>query len=174
MITRHDMFEPLLEALPAFRPRWEAFVEYWRDNPSNGFKTDPRDLPNYLLLGDLADYLADLLLAGQIDDVSRALAVCERWLLEGDHYVQEAATVGLIEDLQNRAQRLKIAEERFTDLFGPEGRRWWDKVNAFWNKGELLVDETKLSPPERAQWELVDKPFSLAHFRWLQTLFKRK
>lgn len=173
MITRHEMFEPLLEALPAFRPQWEAFVAEWTDNPHN--RTDnPRDLPNYLLLGDLADYLAERIQADDTDSVSRALAVCERWLLEGDPYVQEAATVGLLEDLQNRAQRFAIPEVRFTELLGPEGRRWWDKVNAFWSKGELLVDEKKMTLPERAQWELVDKPFSLAHFRRLQNLFKRK
>jgi hypothetical protein len=170
MITRYDMFEPLLEVLPAFRPNWEAFVAYWKDNP-NHQKDDPRDLPNYLLLGDLADYLAERLLADDTDSVARALAVCERWLLEGEHYVQEAATVGLLEDLQNRAQRLDIAEERFTALLGPEGKHWWDKVNAFWNKGELLVDEKQMSVPERVQWELVGKPFSLKHFR---EVWKRK
>jgi hypothetical protein len=168
LITQYDMFEPLLEALPEFRPKWEAFVAEWKDNPNNLPKNDPRDLPNYLLLGDLADYLANLLEAGRIEEVRLGLAVCERWLLEGEHYVSEAAAVGLLEDLQNVCQRRKIAEERFTSLLGPEGKRWWDKVNAFWGKGELLVDEKKMGILDRLNWEFIRKPFSLQHFRNMQ------
>lgn len=153
MITRHAMMEPLLEALPDLRPRWQDFADYWRDNPHNTPKTHPDDLPNYLFLGDLADDLADWLLAGDEESVRSALAVCERWLLEGEHYVQEAAAVGLLEDLQNRAQRLDIPFARFEALLGPEGLRWWHKVNAFWSKGELLVDEQKLPEPERSRWQ---------------------
>ncbi|MGE0241778.1 MAG: hypothetical protein AB7S59_23895 [Parvibaculaceae bacterium] len=80
------MFEPLLEALPGFRPTWQAFVDEWTDNPHNR-GAGPGDLPSYLLIGDLARHLADLLQAGQEDDVVRALAVAERWLMEGDAYV---------------------------------------------------------------------------------------
>jgi hypothetical protein len=141
MITRYDMIGPLIEALPEIRPHWEAFVATWIDEPYTE-RQDPRDLPNYLFLGDLAGMLAAMLQAGRADDVAKALAVCERWLLEGDKYVREAAAIGLIEDLQGYGHRLKIDEARFTALLGPEGRRWWDKVNAFWGKGKLLVDES--------------------------------
>ncbi|MGE0006305.1 MAG: hypothetical protein AB7S92_12000 [Parvibaculaceae bacterium] len=163
MITRRHMFEPLLAALPGFRPAWQAFADHWTD-ASRDRGAEPGDLPHYLLIADLARHLADLLEAGRQDDVRHALAVAERWLLEGDAYVKEAATVGLIEDLQNVAQRRGIAEDRFTVLLGPEGRHWWDKVSRFWSKGEHLVDERSMSPSARAVWKM-GQTFNLARWR---------
>ncbi len=91
MLTRQNMFKPLLEALPEARPLWEAFVLQWKD------VAEP---PNYLFIGDLASHLTDRLEAGSTREVVAGLAVCERWLTEGDEYVREAAVVGFIEDLQ--------------------------------------------------------------------------
>jgi hypothetical protein len=152
MIARNEMFEPLLEALPGFRPQWEAFIAEWTPKPGRYSELAPGEYPYYLLLARLADHLADLIEKDAPDDVGKALAVCERWLVEGDHYVKEAATVGLLEDLQNVTQRRGIPETRFTALLGPEGKFWWDKVNAFWSKGEGLVDERALSPERRQHW----------------------
>ena len=126
MITRYDMFVPLLQALPGFRPQWQAFVAEWTGNPHNA-GGDPRDLPNYLLLGDLADHLCDLMEAGQEADVAAALAVCERWIEHGDSYVANAALAGLLEDLENAAVRRRLDVERFTPMLGPRGRDWWEK-----------------------------------------------
>lgn len=132
MLTRHNMFEPLLEALPEVRPLWTAFAREW--NAAD-------ELPNYVLIGDVARYLTDRLEAGSTREVIAGLAVCERWLIEGDAYVREAAAVGLIEDLQNLAQRRNLAEENWTSLLGPESRRWWEKVSDLWLKGKSLVDK---------------------------------
>lgn len=123
MIKRKDMFAPLLEALPAFRPIREAFVERWTDNSNNHFDA-PGDLPEYLLLGDLARWLLGLLRSGDIESVRQALSVVERWLLDGDQYVQEATTIGFIETLQNNIEDDETRRRVFA-LFGPEGKRWW-------------------------------------------------
>lgn len=151
-ITRKSLFDPLLEALPSFLPMREAFVAKWTDNPSNHFDA-PGDLPEYLLLGDLARWLIDLLKAGKVEEVRLALAVVERWLLEGDHYVKEAATIGFIETLQNNVED-EETRQRFFDLLGPEGQHWWKKVDRFWTKGEHLVDERKLPAEEQATWTI--------------------
>ena len=144
-ITRDDMFEPLLEALPQFRPAWENFIDEWTPKPGEYSDLPPGEYPNYLLLGDLAGYLCDLLEKDQTEDVVKTLAVAERWLLEGEHYVHEAAIVGLLEDLQGYCQRRKIPEEKFLALMGPEGQFWWNKLNGFWQKTDTLSDERK--PP---------------------------
>src|SRR5262245_24425106 len=83
---------PILEACPSFRPAWEEFVEEWRSEPER---------PVYLALGSLARHLIAAMSAKDVSTLSRTFAVVERWLLEGDKYVREAATVGLLEDLQN-------------------------------------------------------------------------
>jgi len=127
MIKRRDMFEPLLESLPSFRPMREAFVERWAGNPNNHFDA-PDDLPEYLLLGDLARWLLGGLRSGDIESVRHALKVVERWLLEGDPYVREAATIGFIETLQNNIEDHETRQRVF-DLFGPEGQHWWKQLD---------------------------------------------
>ena len=151
-LTRRGMFDPLIDALPAFRPMCEAFVEQWTGDPNDQFGA-PGDLPEYLLLGDLARWLIGLLATGKVDDVRHALAVVERWLLEGDPYVQEAATIGFIETLQNNLEDDET-RRRFFDLFGPEGQHWWKKLDRFWTQGEHLVDERKLSAEEQTTWRI--------------------
>ena len=152
MITRKDMFVPLLEALPSFQPMREAFVAKWTDNPDNRFDA-PGELPEYLLLGDLARWLIDLHEQNKVDEVRLALSVVEQWLLEGDHYVQEAATIGFIETLQNNIEDDET-KQRFFELFGPEGQHWWNKLDRFWTKGEHLVDERKKPQDEQASWRI--------------------
>jgi len=145
-IFEEDMFSSLLEVLPAFTPQWEAFVAHWTPEPGKEDSIRTGRLPQYLLLGDLAKYLCDLLEAGETEDVAKALAVAERWITEGEHYVHEAAIVGLLEDMQNVCQRRKIPEENFLALMGPEGQFWWAKLNGFWNKTDTLEDERKFQP----------------------------
>jgi hypothetical protein len=151
-IERKDMFAPLLEALPSFRPMREAFVEKWTSSSDHQFGA-PSDLPEYLLLGDLARWLIGLLRSDNLEDVRTALAIVERWLLEGDHYVQEAATIGFIETLQNNIEDDET-RRRFFDLLGPEGQHWWKKLDLFWTRGEHLVDERKLPAAEQTRWTI--------------------
>lgn len=151
MIGRQDMFEALLETLPSLRPMREAFVRKWTGNPHN--QGAPCELPEYLLLGDLARWLIGRLGSGSTNDVRLALAVVERWLLEGDHYVQEAATIGFIETLQNNIED-DATRLRFFELFGPEGQHWWKKLDRFWTNGEHLVDERQLPAARQTTWKI--------------------
>lgn len=140
MITRHNMFEPLVEAVPSFRHQRDAFVAYWT-SPENVDGYPVGDLPNYLLLAELATYFVDQLQIGETQEVVAGLGVCEQWLIKGDDYVREAATVGLLESLQNRVEVQQLPEERITTLLGREGLRWWEKLKDFWSSGKLLVDD---------------------------------
>jgi hypothetical protein len=72
----------------------------------------------------------------------RAFAVVEWWHVEGDQFVRDAVTVGLLEDLQN----LNLHEHgtkpaQFEEFLGPESRRWWRKVYEFWTKGKPITDD---------------------------------
>lgn len=66
----------------------------------------------------------------------------ERWLLSGDHYVRVAATVGLLEDLQNGNlyKLTQILPSHFELWLRPLSKIQWDKVDAFWSRGELITD----------------------------------
>ena len=87
------MMGPILEVSPSLEPMWQAFVAEWKD--------DPEGLPHYLVLSDLARHIADLLEQGADGELRRIFQVVEAWHVQGDAYVKEAATVGLLEDLQN-------------------------------------------------------------------------
>ena len=133
VISRAQMFEPLLAALPSFQDAWSEFEREWQE--------DGEDRPGYLALGQLADHLIALQVGGEAEQLRAAFAVVERWHTEGEHYVQEAATVGLLEGLQIQCANRSIDPEVFLPFLGPESRRWWNKLERFWEHGERLTDD---------------------------------
>jgi len=132
VIDQDNMFGPLLEADPSFEPIWEEFLTDWRDEPP---------MPLYLALGDLARHLTAKLQAGDTEAFSDVFRVVERWHVEGDTYVRQAATIGVLEGLQNTHNHETTKPEQFIPWLGPVSRRYWDKVDAFWNQGILIRDD---------------------------------
>ena len=126
------MMEPLLEACPAFRPTWGAFLERWRSE---------HELPLYLAIGDLARHLISVLATGDAETLTRVFAVVERWHVEGDQYVREAATVGLLEDLQNEGLHDSTKPAEFERFLLPVSLKFWRKVERFWEKGEIITED---------------------------------
>ncbi|HEY9219448.1 MAG TPA: hypothetical protein VIO94_15485 [Phenylobacterium sp.] len=126
------MFEPLLEADPTFEPAWRAFLSDWEGEA---------DLPHYMALGDLARHLIDRLKCGDIEGFPAVFDVVEQWHRHGDHDVREAATVGLLESLQNTNLHSSTAPSEFEPWLGPETRRWWEKLHRFWSRGEIMKDD---------------------------------
>ncbi len=133
MIYKEQMMPLLVEANPEFKPEWEAFVKYW------GNESD--ELPLYLSLGDYSLHLIEKLSSGETENFSQVFEVVERLHLEGEHYVKEAATVGLLEGIQNVMLNRNMEPERFRSYLQPETLRWWDKLYDFWNEGKLLTDD---------------------------------
>lgn len=143
MIQKGDMFEPLLAAYPAFKAQHDAFMDEWAD--------DPEGLPNYLLLHDLARECPMLLASRRQAEVAKIFDVVENWLLNGDHYVQEAATVGFLESIQNTNLHKGTTPDDFLPFCGPEALFWWEKVARFWSHAELITD-TRRSEPTNKHW----------------------
>ena len=119
------MMAPMLEACPSFRVTWDEFVEEWKD--------DADGLPHYLALGDLARHLTAMLSRGETGSFPAIFAVVERWQVEGDEYVRGAATIGLLEGLQNGHLHESGTEPKaFEPFLLPESRKAWAEVDAFW------------------------------------------
>jgi hypothetical protein len=134
MILREQMFEPLLEADPSFAGVWNAFLDTWKD--------EAIDLPHYIALSDLARHLVGKLECGDTRDFHKIFDVVERWHVEGDAYVRQAATIGLLESLQNTDFHERLTEpDDFVVWLGPQTKRWWDKVEAFWRDGTIIRDD---------------------------------
>ena len=119
------MFDPMLEACPSFRPVWEAFCDEAADH-------EPR--PYYWALGDLAHHLVNHYKSGETDEFDAVFAVVERWHLEGEHYVKEAATIGLLEGLQNVSGNNDLDPDVFVTWLGPQSKKWWAELDAFWER----------------------------------------
>jgi hypothetical protein len=93
MIAPSEMFTCLLEADPTFEPVWRAFVADYADE---------HELPLCVALAELAEHLIDRQRRGDTQGFDKVFAVVERWHIEGDAYVSEAASMGFLESLQNQ------------------------------------------------------------------------
>ena len=143
-IPRGRMFEPLLEADPGFAPAYAAFLDDYRDEA---------DLPEYLALADLARHLIARLERGDTAGFDAVFDVVERWHIDGDDYVREAASIGLLEDLQNEHLHRSTRPGDFVPWLSPESRKWWSFVERYWSEGAwppeaLMVDR---QPPRGEQ-----------------------
>ncbi len=133
MIVKDDMMSLILDACPSFASTWQAFLDDWRE--------EINDLPLYIALNDLARHLIGLLERGETAELPAAFQAVERWHLEGNEYVREAATVGLLEDLQNLNLHTTTDPEQFRKYLGSTSERWWNKLYRLWEHGELLTDD---------------------------------
>jgi hypothetical protein len=124
MISKDEMMPLLLEACPSFHPQWHKFLDEWRDEAKN--------LPLYLALTDFARHLIGLLERDDRDSLVKVFAVVERLHVEGDEYVREAASIGLLEDLQNTGLHRRTSPADLRAMLEPESCKWWDMIEAFW------------------------------------------
>jgi len=132
------MFELLVAADPSFRGKWEEFQKEYRTE---------NELPHYLALSDLARHLIEKLETGETQRFEAIFHVVELWHLNGDPYVQEAATVGLIEDLQNtNLHRGKTRPDDFIPWLQPETLLWWERVRDFWATGKPIMPDAAVVP----------------------------
>lgn len=139
-ITKSNFMDAMLEACPSFKPAWQGFVEEWEDEPTELEDATEADLPYYLALSDLADHLIDMLERGETSSFPAIFGVVEDWIERGEHYVSEAAVIGLLEDL-TAAVRYKYGRPSdFVPWLGPASKEAWTNVKDFWawiEKGKL-------------------------------------
>jgi hypothetical protein len=123
MIEKDQVMGLLLGASPSFLESWERYV------------SDPAydEELLYVHLGEFARHLVDLMKDGKTGDFQAIFHVIERLHLEGDPYVREATTIGLLEAIQNVAGNKDLDPEVFYSYLGPESKNWWDRLNEFWS-----------------------------------------
>lgn len=122
---------PLLrEACPSFAERWSTIRE------SSFHLNDDGSRLHYIDAGEFARHLIDLQKSGSTEEFPAVFGVIERLLLEGDDDVVTLAVVGYLEDIQTIAGNNALDPVVFVPFLGPEGRKSWDEVNAFWVKVE--------------------------------------
>jgi hypothetical protein len=138
MIAKDDMMGVLLDACPSFQPTWEAWLAEWAESAD--------DLPHYLALAEFARHLIGMLERSETVRFPAIFRAVERLQLEGEHYVQEAAIVGLLEDLQNLNLHTTTQPEQFRPFLEPESAAAWDELYAFWHQVHLAKAAGLLEP----------------------------
>jgi hypothetical protein len=130
MLSVDDIVPAFLAACPGMLPAWAKHVEFWGQ--------DERGAYNDMTV--IARYLVDCCERGQVGEFPAAFALLERCLAEGDDRAREAATIGIIEDIQNIASHRPFGAEAFTPWLQPLSRSAWDKVAAWWREVGSLAD----------------------------------
>jgi hypothetical protein len=121
MITKEQVMPLLLNACPSFSKRWEEHRAFYEEEELL-----------YVDLGEFAHHLVELQQTSRTQEFPAVFEIIERMHLEGDHYVKEAATIGMLEGIQNVAGNSRVEPEEFLQYLKPESVRWWRQLNDFW------------------------------------------
>lgn len=103
------------------------------------FQTDEDIL--YAALGNFARHLLELQRSHRIDCFPAVARVIERLHVEGDQFVREAATIGVLEGIQNTWGNSGVDPQLFAAHLLPESHRWWEELSAFWRGERRSVGE---------------------------------
>lgn len=123
MISEDQVIRLLMEACPSYRLPAE----------------DQGAL--YVILGDFARHLLQLYREHQTEVFPAVARVIERLHVEGDDYVREAATIGLLESIQNVWGNEGVDPGLFVQHLPPVSARWWRSLNDFWSGKSRFVGE---------------------------------
>ncbi len=123
MLNQNQIMPLLIEACPSFRAVWDEIDE--EDRPLI-----------YVSLGSFARHLLDSWRLGRTAEIAAVVKVIERLHLEGDAATKEAATIGLLEAVQNVWSHAGEATDEFVAMLLPQSRRWWRELELFW-AGEI-------------------------------------
>lgn len=124
MIMKEQMIDLLLEACPSYQESWN---EYIKDEDID------EERLYYLDLSDFVRHLIRLYRSGKHDEFPAIFHVIEQFHTEGEHYVREAATIGILESLLTDEY---LSGEEFIIYFGKSTLISWELLLKFW-RGEI-------------------------------------
>jgi hypothetical protein len=129
VIGSDDVMPMLLEAAPSFSAQWS---EIEGDPMFLDAETGTR--LHYIDVAWFAPHVVGLQRSGATSELTRLFAVIELLHTDGDKYVKELATIGYLEGIQTACcHTTDVRQEEFEPYLGPESRRWWRGLNAFWS-----------------------------------------
>ncbi|MEW4447789.1 hypothetical protein [Qipengyuania sp. JC766] len=130
MICRADLVSEIRNTDPRFEPIVEQFLKEWSNEADEGA------LPEYLLFAEISRVIAEDIRTGNRAPLPKIFAMIERLHIDGDDHVREAATVGLLEDIQTQLLLSNTGWHLAHPYLGSESKRWWDKLFLLWNAGQ--------------------------------------
>jgi hypothetical protein len=128
------MLPRLVDACPSFTQKWEEHKrEYF----------DEEDYLPYVGLSEFNNHLIDLYVSGTIEEFPAAFTEIERFHIEGEPYVKEAATIVVLKACKNIMGNRGLDANVLVPFLGPESAKWWNQLNEFWDGETRYVGETK-------------------------------
>lgn len=124
-ISKSEVMELFLQACPSYKKQWDEYVQ-------ENYKSGDEQLL-YIDLADFATYIVDLYKKNELSEFASVFDVIELLHTSGDDFVKEAASIGLLEDLQNRLLSNEINTNVFNQYLKQESLKWWNHLNDFWD-----------------------------------------
>lgn len=81
--------------------------------------------------------------ADETTEFEKIFGVLERFIIEGDEYVENTGIIGFIENLQNVAGNNELDPEVFYKYLKPLSVKLWNKVNLFWEDPDSYLKQIK-------------------------------
>jgi hypothetical protein len=150
VIERNEVEALLLNACPSFAENPDR-LEWHSD------WDEEADKPLYLLVADFVRHLTALNAIGKRSEFPAVFKVIEDLQTQGDHYVRELATVGLLEDVQNTNQHPEGSKpEDFLPYLLPVSKWWWEEVELFWQGKVMPIGSSGRPHPDGMGLSLED------------------
>jgi len=127
VLLKQQIVPMLLQACPSFVDTWNSLRDEY------GPELD--DLV-YVSLGAFARHLIALLEQQRTEEFPKVFQTVEELHVHGDHLVREAATIGLLEGIQNSLSQAGFEQLIVEPFLLPESAKWWRRLNKFW-AGEI-------------------------------------
>jgi hypothetical protein len=100
-------------------------------------QTNEKEPLPFELAASFVRHLVTLEAAGEREEYPTVFDLIERLVAEGDDYVENLATVGFLEDLQNgNMHPTGSSPDVFVPYLRPRSLWWWDELNLDWT-GQL-------------------------------------
>ena len=131
-----EVMPRLVADFPAFRPRWEKHLEWWKREPAG----------NYNDIAQFVHFIVeDLYPSGDTKGLQRAFDLMEHWLVNGNQNLRNLIAIGFLESLQNVASWHAFGKDAFLRFLGPQCRQAWNEIERVW------ADKTSLMEVIRAE-----------------------
>ena len=123
-VTRHTMWPILLNAVPAFQAKRDAFLAQ--------HKPDGEPLPEFICTRDLAEFTVEVFAKSDAETVEKVMEVVEIWLTQGDDDVADLASTGFLEDLGNWALHETTTPDDFEQFMSEDMRQEYRAIQEAW------------------------------------------
>ncbi|MCL2859103.1 MAG: hypothetical protein FWF46_00735 [Oscillospiraceae bacterium] len=89
----------------------------------------------YVMAGEFTRFLLEKYKKNDLDTVRRGFDFIEQLHLNKEHKIRELATIGYLESMLGTDLS---RSDNFLNFLGVESKKWWDKLNKFWN-GDIMA-----------------------------------